>query len=120
MLERRRGKRLQSLPGVHSSSFRSGCPRLGPIRCLDGGAGEGAEGERRGACSSASTISRSMRWSRPLLAERIEVLKGRRPSVWRRSHWRRGSMSLTAKVPTHVPEKGYEGELELRANSVAK
>jgi len=28
-------------------------------------------------------------------------------------------VSLTVRWPTHVPEKGYEGELELRANSVA-
>ena len=67
----------------------------------------------------ASTISPDHAvTSEPLLAERIEVLKAGDPALrWRRH--RRVVNVIDKKIPTRVPEKGYEGELELRANSVA-
>src|SRR3546814_19878081 len=57
--------------------------------------------------------------SEPLLAERIEVLKG--PATLLDGGGAIGGVVnvIDKKIPIRVPEKGYEGELELRANSVA-
>ena len=108
---------LQGLPGVHSSSFGAGAARP-VIRGLDGARvkvlSDGVE------LLDASTISPDHAVvSEPLLAERIEVLKG--PATLLYGGGAIGGVVnvIDRKVPTHVPEKGYEGELELRANSVA-
>lgn len=111
------GETLQGLPGVHSSSFGAGAARP-VIRGLDGARvkvlSDGVE------LLDASTISPDHAVvSEPLLAERIEVLKG--PATLLYGGGAIGGVVnvIDRKVPTHVPEKGYEGELELRANSVA-
>lgn len=68
----------------------------------------------------ASTISPDHAvTSEPLLAERIEVLKG--PATLLYGGGAIGGVVnvIDKKIPTRVPEKGYEGELELRANSAA-
>jgi len=111
------GETLQGMPGVHSSSFGAGAARP-VIRGLDGARvkvlSDGVE------LLDASTISPDHAVvSEPLLAERIEVLKG--PATLLYGGGAIGGVVnvIDRKVPTHVPEKGYEGELELRANSVA-
>lgn len=111
------GETLQGLPGVHSSSFGAGAARP-VIRGLDGARvkvlSDGVE------LLDASTISPDHAVvSEPLLAERIEVLKG--PATLLYGGGAIGGVVnvIDRKVPTYVPEKGYEGELELRANSVA-
>ncbi|WP_444816558.1 TonB-dependent receptor [Stutzerimonas frequens] len=111
------GETLESLPGVRSSSFGAGAARP-VIRGLDGARvkvlSDGGE------LLDASTISPDHAvTSEPLLAERIEVLKG--PATLLYGGGAIGGVVnvIDKKIPTHVPEKGYEGELELRANSVA-
>ena len=111
------GETLESLPGVRSSSFGAGAARP-VIRGLDGARvkvlSDGVE------LLDASTISPDHAvTSEPLLAERIEVLKG--PATLLYGGGAIGGVVnvIDRKVPTYVPEKGYEGELELRANSVA-
>lgn len=111
------GETLQSVPGVHASGFGAGASRP-VIRGLDGARvkvlSDGVE------LLDASTISPDHAVvSEPLLAERIEVLKG--PATLLYGGGAIGGVVnvIDRKVPTHVPEKGYEGELELRANSAA-
>lgn len=111
------GETLNGLPGVHSSSFGAGASRP-VIRGLDGARvkvlSDGVD------VLDASTISPDHAvTSEPLLAERIEVLKG--PATLLYGGGAIGGVVnvLDKRVPTHVPEKGYEGELELRANTVA-
>lgn len=111
------GETLESLPGVRSSSFGAGAARP-VIRGLDGARvkvlSDGIE------LLDASTISPDHAvTSEPLLAERIEVLKG--PATLLYGGGAIGGVVnvIDKKVPTYVPANGYEGELELRANSAA-
>ncbi len=111
------GETLQGVPGVHASGFGAGASRP-VIRGLDGARvkvlSDGVE------LLDASTISPDHAVvSEPLLAERIEVLKG--PAALLYGGGAIGGVVnvIDRKVPTYVPEKGYEGELELRANSAA-
>ncbi len=111
------GETLDGLPGVHAASFGAGASRP-VIRGLDGGRvkvlSDGVD------VMDASTISQDHAVGvEPLLAERIEVLKG--PATLLYGGGAIGGVVnlVDKKVPTYVPEKGYEGELEMRANSVA-
>lgn len=111
------GETLESVPGIRSSSFGAGAARP-VIRGLDGARvkvlSDGVE------LLDASTMSPDHAVvSEPLLAERIEVLKG--PATLLYGGGAIGGVVnvIDRKVPTYVPEKGYEGELELRTNSAA-
>jgi iron complex outermembrane receptor protein len=111
------GETLESMPGMRSSSFGAGAARP-VIRGLDGARvkvlSDGVE------LLDASTISPDHAvTSEPLLAERIEVLKG--PATLLYGGGAIGGVVnvIDKKIPTYVPAKGYEGELELRTNSVA-
>ncbi|SDI84816.1 iron complex outermembrane recepter protein [Pseudomonas flavescens] len=111
------GETLDGLPGVHASSFGAGASRP-VIRGLDGARvkvlSDGVD------TLDASTISPDHAvTSEPLFAERIEVLKG--PATLLYGGGAIGGVVnvLDKKIPTRVPEKGYEGDLELRANTVA-
>lgn len=111
------GETLDGLPGVHSSSFGAGASRP-VIRGLDGARvrvlSDGVDS------LDASTISPDHAVSlEPMLLERIEVLKG--PATLLYGGGAIGGVVnlIDRKVPTHIPENGYEGEAELRANSVA-
>lgn len=111
------GATLDKLPGVRSSSFGPGVGRP-VIRGLDGARvkvlSDGVE------VLDASTISPDHAiTSEPLLIERVEVLKG--PAALLYGGGAIGGVInvIDRKVPTYVPEKGYEGDIELRANSVA-
>lgn len=111
------GETLDGLPGVQAASFGAGASRP-VIRGLDGGRvkvlSDGID------VLDASTVSQDHAVSiEPLLAERIEVLKG--PATLLYGGGAIGGVVnvIDKRVPTYVPEKGYEGELELRANSVA-
>ncbi len=111
------GETLESLPGVRSSSFGAGAARP-VIRGLDGARvkvlSDGVE------LLDASTMSPDHAVvSEPLLAERIEVLKG--PATLLYGGGAIGGVVnvIDKKIPTYVPERGYEGELELRTNSAA-
>lgn len=111
------GETLDGLPGVHAASFGAGASRP-VIRGLDGGRvkvlSDGVD------VLDASTVSQDHAVNvEPLLAERIEVLKG--PATLLYGGGAIGGVVnvIDRKVPTYVPENGVEGELELRANSVA-
>lgn len=111
------GETLDGLPGVQAASFGAGASRP-VIRGLDGGRikvlSDGVD------VLDASTVSQDHAVSvEPLLAERIEVLKG--PATLLYGGGAIGGVVnvIDKRVPTYVPERGYEGELELRANSVA-
>lgn len=111
------GETLDGLPGVQAASFGAGASRP-VIRGLDGGRvkvlSDGVD------VLDASTVSQDHAVSiEPLLAERIEVLKG--PATLLYGGGAIGGVVnvIDKRVPTYVPENGVEGELELRANSVA-
>lgn len=111
------GETLESLPGVRSSSFGAGAGRP-IIRGLDGPRvkvlSNGVDGLDASTMSPDHAVT-----SEPLLAERIEVLKG--PATLLYGGGAIGGVVnvVDGRIPTYVPEKGYEGELELRANSAA-
>lgn len=111
------GETLEGLPGVRSASFGAGVGR--PLIRGQQGArvkmlSDGVDTLDASSVSPDHAVS-----SEPLLAERIEVLKG--PATLLYGGGAIGGVvnTIDKKVPTAVPEKGYEGELELRANSVA-
>ena len=111
------GDTLDSLPGVRASGFGAGASRP-QIRGLDGARvrvmSDGVD------VLDASTLSQDHAVSvEPLLTERIEVLKG--PATLLYGGGAIGGVVnlIDKKVPTYVPANGYEGEVELRANSVA-
>ena len=111
------GETLNSEPGITSSHFGAGASRP-IIRGMDGPRvkvmSDGAE------LHDASTISPDHAVvSEPLLATQIEVLRG--PSALVYGNGAVGGVVnvLDGKIPTAVPQKGYEGSAELRANSGA-
>jgi iron complex outermembrane receptor protein len=112
------GETLNSEPGITSSHFGAGASRP-IIRGMDGPRvkvlSDGAE------LHDATTISPDHAVvSEPLLATQIEVLRG--PSALVYGNGAVGGVVnvLDGKVPTAVPEKGYEGSAELRANTGAR
>ena len=111
------GDTLDSLPGVRASGFGAGASRP-QIRGLGGARvrvmSDGVD------VLDASTLSQDHAVSvEPLLTERIEVLRG--PATLLYGGGAIGGVVnlIDKKVPTYVPANGYEGEVELRANSVA-
>ncbi|WP_298213186.1 TonB-dependent receptor [Acidovorax sp.] len=112
------GETLNSEPGITSSHFGAGASRP-IIRGMDGPRvkvlSDGAE------LHDASTISPDHAVvSEPMLATQIEVLRG--PSALVYGNGAVGGVVnvLDGKVPTAVPQKGYEGSAELRANTGAR
>ncbi len=112
------GETLSSEPGITSSHFGAGASRP-IIRGMDGPRvkllSDGAE------LHDASTISPDHAVvSEPLLATQIEVLRG--PSALVYGNGAVGGVVnvLDGKVPTAIPQKGYEGSAELRANTGAR
>lgn len=112
------GETLNSEPGITSSHFGAGASRP-IIRGMDGPRvkvlTDGAE------LHDASTLSPDHAVvSEPLLATQIEVLRG--PSALVYGNGAVGGVVnvLDGKVPTAVPEKGYEGSAELRAKTGAR
>lgn len=111
------GETLESVPGVRSSNFGPGVGRP-VIRGLDGARGkvlsDGID------VLDASTVSPDHAVTiEPLLAERIEVLKG--PATLLYGGGAIGGVVnvIDRKVPTYVPAEGYEADLEVRGNTVA-
>lgn len=111
------GETLDGLPGVHASSFGPGASRP-VIRGLDGARvrvlSDGVD------TLDASTVSPDHAVAiEPLLVERVEVLKG--PATLLYGGGAIGGVVnvIDKKIPVALPEKGYEGELELRGNTVA-
>ncbi len=112
------GETLAHQPGITSSHFGAGASRP-VIRGMDGPRvkilSDGAE------IQDASTISPDHAVAfEPVLAERIEVLRG--PSALAYGGGAVGGVVniLDRKIPTAMPEKGLEGSAEVRANSAAR
>ena len=112
------GETLNSEPGITSSHFGAGASRP-IIRGMDGPRvkvlSDGAE------LHDASTISPDHAVvSEPMLATQIEVLRG--PSALLYGAGAVGGVVnvLDGKIPTAIPQKGYEGSAELRANTGAR
>ena len=111
------GETLNSEPGITSSHFGAGASRP-IIRGMDGPRvkllSDGAE------LQDASTISPDHAVvSEPMLATQIEVLRGPSALVYGSGAVGGVVNVLDGKVPIAVPQKGYEGSAELRANSGA-
>ncbi|MBB3104764.1 TonB-dependent receptor [Azomonas macrocytogenes] len=111
------GETLEKLPGMRSSSFGAGVGR--PVIRGQAGArvkilSDGVDVLDASSISPDHTVT-----SEPLLSERIEVLKG--PATLMYGGGAIGGVVnvIDKKIPTYIPEKGYEGELELRTNTVA-
>ena len=112
------GETLGNEPGITSSHFGAGASRP-IIRGMDGPRvkvlSDGAE------LHDASTISPDHAVaSEPLLATQIEVLRGPSALVYGGGAVGGVVNVLDGKVPTAIPQKGYEGSAELRANTGAR
>lgn len=111
------GETLAGEPGIAASHFGAGASRP-IIRGMDGPRvkllSDGSE------IMDASTISPDHAVAiEPMLSEQIEVLRG--PSALAYGGGALGGVVnvLDKRVPTAVPERGVEGSVELRADSVA-
>ena len=111
------GETLAGEPGIAASHFGAGASRP-IIRGMDGPRvkllSDGSE------IMDASTISPDHAVAiEPMLSEQIEVLRG--PSALAYGGGAIGGVVnvLDKRVPTAVPERGVEGSVELRADSVA-
>ncbi|HAF54587.1 MAG TPA: TonB-dependent receptor [Thauera sp.] len=111
------GETLAGEPGIAASHFGAGASRP-IIRGMDGPRvkllSDGSE------IMDASTISPDHAVAiEPMLSEQIEVLRG--PSALAYGGGAIGGVVnvLDRRVPTAVPERGVEGSVELRADSVA-
>lgn len=112
------GETLGGEPGITSSHFGAGASRP-IIRGMDGPRvkvlSDGSE------LHDASTISPDHAVvSEPMLATQIEVLRGPSALVYGGGAVGGVVNVLDGKVPTAVPQKGYEGSAELRANTGAR
>ena len=112
------GETLAGEPGISSSHFGAGASRP-IIRGMDGPRvkvlSDGSE------VQDASTISPDHAVvSEPMLATQIEVLRG--PSALVHGGAAVGGVVnvLDGKIPTAIPDKGYEGSAELRAGTGAR
>ncbi len=112
------GGSLEGEPGIAASHFGAGASRP-VIRGMDGPRvkvlTDGAE------LHDASTVSPDHAVaSEPLLATQVEVLRGPSALVYGAGAVGGVVNVLDGKVPTAVPEKGYEGSAELRVGSAAR
>ncbi|HCL85570.1 MAG TPA: TonB-dependent receptor [Comamonadaceae bacterium] len=111
------GGSLDGEPGIAASHFGAGASRP-VIRGMDGPRvkvlADGAE------VHDASTVSPDHAVvAEPLLATQVEVLRGPSALVYGAGAVGGVVNVLDGKVPTAIPEKGYEGSAELRAGSAA-
>ncbi|GAB2467697.1 TonB-dependent receptor [Comamonas humi] len=109
------GDTLSGEPGIQATHFGAGASRP-VIRGMDGARvkvlSDGA------AVQDASTVSPDhLVVTEPMLSQRIEVLRG--PSALLYGAGAIGGVVnvLDQKIPTAVPQKGYEGQVELRAGT---
>lgn len=112
------GATLDGQPGIHATHFGAGASRP-VIRGLEGPRvrilSDGSE------VMDASTVSHDHAVTvEPALAQRIEVLRG--PSALAYGGDALGGVVnvIDNKIPTAIPERGYEGQIDLRAASGAR
>jgi len=107
------GETLEGEPGITGSHFGAGASRP-VIRGMDGARvrvlSDGSQ------LQDASTVSPDHAVvSEPLLATQVEVLRGPSALVYGAGAVGGVVNVLDGKVPTAIPQKGYEGSAELRA-----
>ncbi|WP_404299425.1 TonB-dependent receptor domain-containing protein [Alicycliphilus denitrificans] len=112
------GETLEGEPGITGSHFGAGASRP-VIRGMDGARvrvlSDGSQ------LQDASTVSPDHAVvSEPLLATQVEVLRGPSALVYGAGAVGGVINVLDGKVPTAIPDKGYEGSAELRAGSAAR
>lgn len=112
------GETLEGEPGITGSHFGAGASRP-VIRGMDGARvrvlSDGSQ------LQDASTVSPDHAVvSEPLLATQVEVLRGPSALVYGAGAVGGVVNVLDGKVPTAIPQKGYEGSAELRAGSAAR
>ena len=111
------GDTLSGLPGIHSSGFGPGVGRP-VIRGLEGSRvkvlSDGVDVLDASTSSPDHAITSDM-----LLLEQVEVIKG--PATLMYGGGAIGGVVnlIDRRVPTYIPERGVEGDLELRGNSAA-
>lgn len=111
------GDTLSGLPGVHSSGFGPGVGRP-VIRGLEGSRvkilSDGTDVLDASTSSPDHAVTGEMQ-----LLEQIEVIKG--PATLMYGGGAIGGVVnlIDRRVPTYVPERGIEADLELRGNTVA-
>ncbi|MGD9774773.1 TonB-dependent receptor domain-containing protein [Diaphorobacter sp.] len=111
------GETLDGEPGIAASHFGAGASRP-VIRGMDGPRvrvlSDGAE------LHDASTVSPDHAVAaESLLTTQVEVLRGPSALVYGAGAVGGVVNLLDGKVPTYVPDKGYEGSAELRASTAA-
>lgn len=112
------GETLSGEPGINASHFGAGASRP-IIRGMDGPRvkilSDGSELQDASAISPDHAVAME-----PMLATQIEVLRG--PSALIHGGGAMGGVVniLDNKIPTAIPEKGYEGSAEVRYGSGAK
>jgi outer membrane receptor protein involved in Fe transport len=111
------GETLEQLPGLRSSSFGADAGRP-VIRGLDG-ARVKVLSDGVGVLDASTVSPDHVVTSEPLLAERIEVLKGPAALLYSGGAIVGVINVIDRKVPTYVPERDYEADLELRGNTIA-
>lgn len=111
------GQALAGQPGIHADSFGGGASRpvirgqTAPrVKVLS----DGSEVMDASAISPDHAVT-----VEPLLAEKIEVLRGPSTLLYGSGAIGGAINVLDNKIPTRMPENGLEGELNLRGNTVA-
>ncbi|PRB77509.1 TonB-dependent receptor [Pseudomonas sp. MYb185] len=111
------GDTLSGLPGVHSSGFGPGVGRP-VIRGLDG-ARVRVLSDGVGVLDASTSSPDHAITSEMQLLEQVEVIKG--PATLMYGGGAIGGVVnlIDRRVPTYIPERGIEADLELRGNTVA-
>ena len=109
------GETLASEPGIQATHFGAGASRP-VIRGMDGARvkvlSDGA------VIQDASTISPDHAVvTEPMLSQQIEVLRGPSALIYGAGAIGGVVNVLDNKIPTRVPDKGYEGQVEVRAGT---
>ncbi|WP_228530011.1 TonB-dependent receptor domain-containing protein [Diaphorobacter caeni] len=111
------GETLEGEPGITSSHFGAGASRP-VIRGMDGPRvkllSDGSEIQDASTVSPDHAVA-----SEPLLATQIEVLRGPSALIYGAGAVGGVVNVLDNKIPTAIPEKGYEGSAEVRYGSAA-
>lgn len=111
------GQALAGQPGIHTDSFGGGASRpvirgqhAPRVKVLS----DGSEVMDVSAISPDHAVT-----VEPLLSEKIEVLRGPSTLLYGSGAIGGAINVLDNKIPAQMPENGFEGEINLRGNSVA-
>lgn len=109
---------LQNIPGFHASYFGGGS--VHPV--IRGMSGNRVKIMNNGSdLMDVSSIGADHAvTSEPFLTQRIEVLKGPATLLYGGGSMGGAINVIDNKIPTSVPDKGYEGELNYQFDSVSK